>query len=243
MAKPVRKQSNSRFIGILVAVGVVGVSFLGYTLSRPRAGVKPVDPNLVAGTAEGYLVGNPDAPVKVLEFADYECPVCAQWAQVTEPDVKERLVKTGVISIRYFDFPLDIHPNSFPASNAVACGADQGKFEAMKDQVYALQDRWSDATGHKDPTDGLTTAAKNAGLDLDLFKTCYDSQKHYARIKANLLEGVRYGVGQTPTFVIGGTVVPGRIPYDQFKQFVDSAAAAVAAASKAGTKAAGKSGE
>jgi len=243
VAKPVRKQSNSRFVGILVAVGVAGVSFLGYTLSRPREGIRPVDPNLVAGTAEGYLVGNPDAPVKVLEFADYECPVCAQWAQVTEPDVKERLVKAGVMSIRYFDFPLDNHPNSWAASNSVACGADQGKFEAMKDQVYALQGEWSFATGHRDPTDGLMAAAKNAGLDMALFETCYDTQKHYPRIKANLLEGVRFGVSQTPTFVIGGTVVPGRIPYDQFKQLVDSAAAAVAATSKSGAKAPGKSGE
>lgn len=243
MAKPVRKQSNSRFISVLVIVAVAGISILGYTLSRPRAGIKPVDPNLVAGTAEGYLVGNPDAPVKVMEFADFECPVCAQWAQVTEPDVKERLVKAGLISIRYFDFPLDIHPNSWPASNAVACAAEQGKFEAMKDQVYALQDEWSFATGHSNPTSGLTKAATNAGVDMAAWKPCFESQKHYSRIKANLQEGVRFGVSQTPTFVIGNTVYPGRIPYDQFKQFVDSAAAAAAAASKAGSKAPAKSGQ
>ena len=56
MAKSVQKSSNSRFIGIIAIVAVVGIAVLGYSVSRPRAGIKPVDPNLPAGTAEGDLV-------------------------------------------------------------------------------------------------------------------------------------------------------------------------------------------
>jgi protein-disulfide isomerase len=225
VAKPVRKQSNTRFVGALVAIAVIGVGILGYTLSRPSAGIKPVDPNLPPGTAEGYLLGNPDAPLQVIEFVDFECPICAVWSQVTGPDVKSRLIATGQISMRIFDFPLDMHPNSWPASNAVACAADQGKFEAMSDQVFGLQDQWSSATGHRDPRPGLEKAAKATGVDMTAWTTCFESQKHYPRIKANLNEGVRRSVGGTPTFVIGSKMVTQQLPFDAFKKMVDEAIA------------------
>jgi protein-disulfide isomerase len=238
VAKPVRKkQSNKRFVGVLIAIGVAGIAILGYSVSRPRAGIKPVDPNMAPGTAEGYLIGSPDAPVKVLEFADFECPVCAQWAQVTKPDIDQRLIASGVMSLRLFDFPLDMHPNSWPASNAVACAADQGKFKEMHDQVFALQEQWAFANGNRDPRSGLSKAAQQSGVDMSAWNTCFDSQKHYPRIKANLQEGIRYGVGSTPTFVIAGKVIPGRLTYDEFKKYVDEALAADSAARKQGAKA------
>lgn len=237
MAKPVRKQSNARFVGALVVIALVGVGILGYALSRPRAGIKPVDPNLPPGTAEGYLIGSANAPLEVIEFVDFECPICAQWAQVTGPDVKSRLIATGQISLRIFDFPLDMHPNAWPASNAVACAADQGKFEAMADQVMALQDKWAYASGHRDPRSGLEEAARGAGVDLGAWTTCFESQKHYPRIKANQNEGLRRGVGGTPTFVIGSKQLTERIPYDEFKRLVDEAIAEKAAkAGKAPSK-------
>ena len=104
MTKSVQRAKSKRpFVGILALVAIVGVGALGFAASRPRAGIKPVDPNLPPGTAEGYLVGNPDAPVQVLEFGDFECPACGQWANLTEPDVRERLIKTGQVSFRFFD--------------------------------------------------------------------------------------------------------------------------------------------
>lgn len=238
MSKKVRKKSGSRFVGSLVLVGIVGIAILGYTASRPRAGITPVDPNLPAGTAEGYLIGNPDAPVQVIEFGDFECPACAQWANVTEPDVRERLIKTGLISFRFFDFPLDIHRNTWPASNAVACADDQGKFIEMHDGVFATQHQW-DGLATSNPKKVFERVASGLGLNMDEWESCFDSQKHYPRIKANFEEGVRRGVGQTPTFIIGSTMYPGNIPFDEFKRYVDEAVAAAAAAA---TKAPAKSG-
>lgn len=240
MAKNVRKQSNTKFVGGLVVIGVIGVAILGYAMSRPRAGIRPVDPNLPAGTAEGYLLGNADAPVQVMEFGDFECPACGQWAALTKPDVRARLINTGIVSFRYFDFPLDMHPNTWPAHNAAACAADQGKFEEMHDRIFATQDRWhTGATRNPKPV--LEREAAAIGLDMTAWNECFDSQRHYPRIKANLEEGIRRGVGQTPTFIIGSTMVPGNIPYDEFKRYVDAALTAATAAGKAGPKAAAKS--
>lgn len=239
MAKPVQKSSNSRFIGIIAVVAVVGIAVLGYSVSRPRAGIKPVDPNLPAGTAEGYLVGKADAPVQVFEFGDFECPACGTWATVTEPDVRERLINTGQVSFRFFDMPLDVHRNTWPASNAVACAADQGKFLAMHDLVFANQDKWNgEATTN--PKKPLQQLAGQTGVDMATWEQCFDAQTHYPRIKANLLEGVRRGVGQTPTFIIGSKMIPGAVPFDEFRKYVDEAAAEAA---KAPGKAPAKPGD
>jgi protein-disulfide isomerase len=231
VAKPVRKQSNTRFVGALVVIALVGVAVLGYAVSRPRAGIKPVDPSLIAGTAQPYTFGNPDAPVRLIEFADFECPGCAQWATMTEPDVMERLVNTGVVHFQIFDFPLDMHANAWPAHNAVACAADQGKFDAMHMAVYNTQSDWSAQYGNTNPASGLRKAAQASGVDLAAWDACFDSQKHYPRIKANQQEGLKIGVRGTPALVIGKTLYEG-MPYDAIKRIVDSLVAINAAESK-----------
>ena len=245
MSKSVsKKPANSRFVGAIVVVAILGIGALGFAVSRPRAGIKPVDPNLPAGTAEGYLVGRPDAPVQVMEFGDFECPACGSWANITEPDVRERLINSGMVSFRFFDMPLDMHKNTWPASNAVACAADQGKFLEMHDRVFAAQDKWN-GEAISNPKKPLMQLASELGIDMAKWEGCFDAQTHYARIKANMLEGVRRGVGQTPTFIIGSTMYPGNIPFDEFKKYVDkiiadSAKAAKPAAASPGKAAPGK---
>jgi len=232
------KPSNSRFVGVIFLVAIAGVAALGYAVGRPRAGIKPVDPNLPAGTAEGFLVGKADAPVQVIEFLDYECAGCGQFATVTEPDVRERLINTGQMAMRIFEFPLDMHRNSWPAANAVACARDQGKFLEMHDRVFATQDQWNgEATA--DPKKVFLRLAGELGLNTSDWDTCFDSQKHYAAIKGSLQEGLRRGVNVTPTFIIGSKMIPGGPPFDEFKKYVDEAAAEVAAAAKS-AKAPGK---
>jgi protein-disulfide isomerase len=235
-----KKNSNARFVGVLIVIAVVGIGVLGYSMSRPNAAIKPIDPNLPPGTAEGYLIGDPNAPVELAEFGDFECPACGQWSDLTEPDVRERLIKTGLVKFRFFDFPIESHRNTWPAHGAVACAAEQGKFMEMHDQVFALRGEWSMYAGITNPVPGLTKAAKASGVDMAAWQTCFDSQKHYPRIKANALEGIRLGVQFTPTFRIGGKLYSQWGSYDQIKAVVDSLIAAMPKAPA--TKAAGKSG-
>ena len=154
-------------------------------------------------------------------------------------DVRERLINTGLVSFRFFDMPLDVHRNTWPASNAVACAADQGKFLEMHDLVFANQDRWNgEATAN--PKKPLQQLAGQLGIDMGKWEQCFDAQTHYPRIKANMLEGIRRGVGQTPTFIIGAKMIPGAVPFDEFKKYVEEAAAA---APKAPAKAPAKPGD
>jgi protein-disulfide isomerase len=231
--KPTNKRNTVRnastrpngFYYVLGAIVLVGASILGYSMMRkPDAavGTSAAAPTGPIGPAEGYLIGKPDAPVKILEFADFECPGCGQFATVTEPDVRKRIIEAGLANLTSYDFPLPQHKNSQSASNAAACAADQGKFWEMHDAIFAAQDQWNtEATDNPKPF--FQKYAERVGLNTGLWETCYDTRKHQGRIMANAAEGERRKVNSTPTFVVGDKMYTGAMPYDALKAIVDSA--------------------
>jgi protein-disulfide isomerase len=235
-AKKAKKADTKRpFFALLGIVGVAGAVFILFQMTRPSTAVATIDPNTPLPTAEGYVLGNPDAPVQILEFADFECPACGDFAVVTEPDVRKRLIETGQASLRFLDFPLPSHRNSWAASNAAACANEQGKFWEMHDGIFENQDRWN-AIATSRPKGVFEDIARNVGLDVGKWEECFDAQKFRLNIAANQREGERRRVGSTPTFVIGSRMIPGNLGFDRIKAYVDTALA------EGGTRAATDSG-
>ncbi len=210
--------------GFWIAVGLVavlGIGALSWVATRPKATSSAIDPSLPAMKAQGYIMGSPTAPVEITEFADFECPSCGQYATLTEPDVRNRLVSTGKVKVRYLDMPLSMHKNTWAASLAAACANDQGKFWEMHDQIFANQDRWNgEATSN--PRKVLEGLAKGLGLDMTKYGSCMDAETHKAQIQANEQEGERRGVNSTPSFIIGGQLYPGALPFDQINKLVSA---------------------
>ncbi|MDO8502591.1 MAG: thioredoxin domain-containing protein [Gemmatimonadaceae bacterium] len=213
------------FYYVLAAIAVIGASILGYTLLRKPAGAVGTEVKVdlaTVGPAQGYTMGKSDAPVKIVEFADFECPGCGQFATVTEPDVRKRIIDTGLASLTFYDFPLPQHKNSQGAHNAAACANDQGKFWEMHDRIFMAQDQWNtEATDNPKPF--FEKYASDIGLDTNVWESCYDSRKYQGRIMANQAEGERRRVDTTPTFIIADKMYPGALPYDALKAIVDSA--------------------
>jgi protein-disulfide isomerase len=214
------------FLWLLGAIVLVGIAALSYVASKPKEAVRDVN-NTVdtanTGPAQGYLLGKVDAPVKIVEFADFECPSCGGFAVVTEPDVKTRLIDPGLANLTYYDFPLTQHRNTLAASNAAACADEQGKFWAMHDRLFQAQTEWNgEATDAPKPF--FKRYAQESGLDVAKWESCYDARKYQKRISANLAEGLRRGVNSTPSFVIGNKLYPGMRSYDALKAIVDSVA-------------------
>jgi protein-disulfide isomerase len=221
----VQPRSKAPFYALLGLIGVAAVGWIAWQATRPTSlGVVMIDPNTPLPEAEGYLLGDPNAPVQVLEFADFECPACGSFATLTEPDVRKRLVETGQISFRFLDFPLSMHPNSWDASMAAACANEQGKFWEMHDQIFANQDRWATQVTNR-PRAVFTPLAERVGLDMARWNQCYDEQRYKQQIAANQREGERRRVGSTPTFVIGSRMIALNLGWDEFKAYVDSALA------------------
>ena len=228
-AKKVQVQSRSRspvkLIAGVAVVAVVGLAVVALTGEGPKENNFPVPPGAPPANPEGYLLGNPDAPVQVHEFADFECGACMQFATVTEPDVRERLVETGQVAFRYYFFPLtQIHRSAASAAYAAACAGDQGKFWEMHDAIFQGFDDW--ALGRtRNPKNVFENYAERIGADVATWSECYDSDKHRALIQSHVSAGTQRGVGGTPTFFFNG-VEQSVSGYDSFKAHVDAALAA-----------------
>lgn len=223
MAAPASRGLN-RFYLALGLVALLGAAAI-VMMSRRRAVVIPVDAVIkVTDTAgfSGYYLGSADAPVEITIYADYQCPACGGFDAVQFPTVRERLINTGRVRWRYRDFPLsNIHPQARLAAHAAACADEQGKYWEMHHFIYEAQNDWSFKS---DAAAQLRTLAKPAGLDLAKYDACMESAKYAGRIQASFDEGMKMKVPSTPTFVIGGQLMSGGMPYDAIKKVVDSIA-------------------
>jgi protein-disulfide isomerase len=213
-----------RFYGLLAAVAVVGIGLLGYQLSKPATVSIPANVQIdVKDTANfhGYVKGDPNAPVEITEYADYQCPFCQTFATLQMPTIEERLIKTGRLRWRYRDFPLQQHPFSRLAAHSAACADDQGKFWQQHEKLYDGQAEWS---GARDAAPIFRQYAQEIGLDLGKYDACMSGHIHAGRIQASLEEGMRVGVQSTPTMVVGNRLYQGRFDSDAITRLVDSLA-------------------
>jgi protein-disulfide isomerase len=242
-----QKQAASMrpFYYALGAIAGVATVLLVWLARREPEGAAPREVAAAAptGTAEGYLYGNPNAPVTIVEFADFECPACARYATVTGPDVRTRLADSGLVNIRFYDFPLPQHRFSLPASMAAACANEQGKFWEMHDRLFEGQAEWSPQFASvRNPKGIFQGYARDLGLEVGRWEECYDADRHRGRIQANAAYGQQLGVNQTPTFQIGRRLHPGLLTYDEIKREVQGAIAARGTGAPRDSAAAGASG-
>jgi protein-disulfide isomerase len=219
-----RTPDRKKFYITLGGLAIVGIAIIAYLATAPNSAstATTIDPNLPPPVVEGHLMGSPSAPIEIAEFADFECPGCAQFATMTEPDMRKRIVEAGLARFRFYDFPLPQHPNALAAHLAAACAADQSKFWEMHDRIFQNQHRWNGGAT-RNPKSLFSRYAKEAGLDENAWDDCYDEKRHLARINASIAEGNKRGVRSTPTFVIGNMLVNDVLTYDELKKLVDSA--------------------
>ncbi|HEU5050742.1 MAG TPA: thioredoxin domain-containing protein [Gemmatimonadales bacterium] len=212
------------FYVVLAVMAALGVGVLVYQMSKPAVSIPANVAVLPADTAgfRGYVLGADSAPVEIVEYGDYQCPGCANFALVTFPDIQERLINTGRVRFVYRDFPLDgIHRFARLSAHAAACADEQGRFWPMNKLIFQGQPDW--ASGGADRV--IRGYAEAAALDMDQYDTCMESARYAGRIQASYEQGAALGVGGTPMFLIGGRLY-NAMGYDEMRRLVDSIAAA-----------------
>ena len=222
-------KSRTPFILLLVAVIAGGAAGIVYKMRSAAPTPVTVASTAPLPKAEGYLEGKPDAPISLVEFADFECPGCGQFANETEPELRKHYIDSGTVNLRYFDFPLAMHQNTMSASLAAACAADQGKFWQMHDMLFEKQTTWNgQATSNpKQVFDGMVTALS---LDAAAFNKCFSAQTDLARIEANRSAGLDRNVPGTPTMIIGDQQFFPAPDFKKLKVILDSLLKAKSAA-------------
>ena len=203
-----------------LAVGGVGVLFVAMRGGGAAVPTGPIDVAAIEAARdwEGYMFGNADAPVEVIEYADFECPACRVWWVLTGHDVKRRLVATGRVRFSFRDF--GVHQNSVQAHHAAACADEQGMFEQMHDKLFDTQPEWTGRAGVESRFYGY---AQEIGIDLARYDECMGEGRYRARIQASREKGAEMGVTGTPAVFVGGTRYENP-SYDRIKAIVDSLA-------------------
>ncbi len=168
------------------------------------------------------VLGNKDAKVTIIEFADFRCPYCEQFFTKVEPQLIKDYVDTGKVKFAFRQFPF-LGPASNVAADAAECANDQGKFWDYHDWLYKNQPDESDTSMYT--TDNLTKTAVSLGMNGDDFKTCLDTKKEDSKATADYNDGQKAGVNGTPATFVNGVLISGAVPYAQFKAAIDAALA------------------
>ncbi len=173
------------------------------------------------------IIGNPDAPITIVEFSDFQCPFCARFHTQTLPSLLEEYIEQDKVKIVFRDFPIQsIHPNALPASIAAECANDQNKFREMHDILFEKQNSWNRLEVN-DALSLFSQYASNMQLDQAVFDACLTSGKHIPEIQNDLNDGRDYGVSGTPGFFVGNDQIgfvelKGAQPFESFKKVIDA---------------------
>ncbi len=194
-------------VGVLLSLAIAtGLGWLAFQVAarwhgETSAGLptvldRPVDP------ARDHILGPPDAPLTLVEYADFECPFCAKATGVSR-EVRDHYGDSVRYVFRHLTLP-DVHPHAELAAAAAEAAGAQGRFWEMHNLLFARQDQLEleDVAGY----------AGQLGLDVEEFLRDIDEQRHAARIREDVASAEASGARGTPTFFIGSTRHIG--PYD-----------------------------
>jgi protein-disulfide isomerase len=240
--RPAPKARRSPLLPFYVILGVValGGAFLLYRQTQGGGAAASTLQQVVMTPEQlqrvpGISQGNANAPIVVMEFADFQCPACGGFARFSKPLIKDYL-DNGTIRFVWYDFPLvQLHKNAVLASRAGRCANEQNQFWAYHDVVFTNQSRWSEsekAAGH------FEEYAEQAGLDSDAFKQCLRSEKYQKEVSESYQLGTTLGVSGTPTLFVNGKRIEtprSRAEWDQLIQAEMGTGAAPAATAPAAT--------
>lgn len=165
-------------------------------------------------------LGEPDAPVVMVAYSEFQCPFCGKFARDTEPVLVEEFVEDGTLRIEWRDFPY-LGAESTVAARGGRAAAAQGRFWEFEEAMYA--DQLPPNSGDLDE-DHLVSVAEDIGLDVDRFRADLDSPEAAQAVRQDFAEGQAIGVTGTPAFIINGVPVIGAQPTEVFERTIEKAA-------------------
>ena len=177
-----------------------------------------IEPELVT------VMGDPNAPVTIVEFSDYECPFCGRYSQTTLPLIKENYIDTGRVYYVFKDYPLtSLHPTAPRVHEVGQCVLELEGVEAYweaHDLFFQTQSRWGGGLDQTTQDDILVELMSGLGVFETDLRDCLADGRYTADVQADMSEGEGLGISGTPTFFINGFPIVGALPYDVFEQAI-----------------------
>lgn len=192
-----KNQQSQRTIALIITIA--GALLIAAVLILPnllRQSQQRPDTN-------GTSMGDPNAPVKVEEFSDFQCPYCGLFAQKMEPQFISEYVTTGKVYLTFVPFSF-LGPESIRAAEAAYCAQDQGKFWEYHDTLFKNQNGEEQGAF---ADDRLQAFAVSLGLNATDFNQCFNDGKHRQQVVEDVNYGKSKGVNGTPSFTVNGQLV------------------------------------
>ncbi len=222
--------------GAIIAISIIWtmkpVKVTNTVQKSETATLKPIDKN-------DYILGNPDAKIKIVEYSDPSCPFCKMFHN-TMRQIMNTYGKDGKVAWVYRAFPLNkqgtrsdggiLHPNAGKESEAIECAGYLGgneKFWAYANRLYEVTPSVTGDTPNGLDQKELPNIAKYIGLNVSDFKDCLDNSKFKDKIESQYIDGANMGIEGTPYSIMitpnGKSVaIPGALPYENMKQAIDA---------------------
>lgn len=164
--------------------------------------------------------GAEDAPVVMVEYADFQCPNCGKFARDLEPELVTKYVENGTLRMEWRDFPY-FGQESVNAALAARAAQEQGKFWEYHDLLYQNQGAQNSRTFSDEK---LIALARELGLDVEQFQEGFTTGKYEPIVGKDFEEGAKKGIPGTPTFFINDKQLVGTQPVETFEQTIEAAA-------------------
>ena len=184
------------YLSIPIIIGIIVGGFLGtYGINSDNSEI--ITPAKLIENGSPFL-GNPDAPITILEWGDYQCTFCYKFHQNTLQIINEDFIKTGKVKVVFKDFPLN-GPDSKLAAEASYCAQDQEKYWQYHDEVYR---NWGGERTGWITRETLTEFAQVVNLDTEKFNKCLDDNKYESKVNSLYEFGNDIGIDAKPSFLV-----------------------------------------
>ena len=180
--------------------------------ARPSAPSAVVDMESLID--DDAVEGDPDAPVTIIEWSDYECPFCARFYSDTLQQLRTEYIETGKAKLVFRDFPLSFHQNAQKAAEAAECAGEQDKYYEMHDLLFEQ--------GVSGGVTAFKSYAQRIGLDTAEFNSCLDSGEMAGEVRKDFSDGQQAGITGTPGFIVNGKLISGAQPFQAFAAAIDA---------------------
>jgi len=199
---------------ILGALSIMLVAAI--TINVIQQNQNKVDPVAIAPNeiSQDKSIGSVDAPVVVVEYGDYQCPACGDFASNVKPKIMEEFVNTGQVRFVFRSFQF-VGEESQWAAEASECANEQGKFWEYYDKLYSSQAGENAGAFKKENLEGF---AAELGLQTEQFNQCLASGKYTEKVKSETLEAQNLGLRGTPSLFVNGIFVEDGSHYEVLSQ-------------------------
>jgi protein-disulfide isomerase len=214
---PAVGRSRLPLLAVVAGAAAIVVAFIVVQALGGSDGKIP--PRVASG--EGRVLGDENAPVTVIEYVDFQCPVCKRAETSIIAQIERDYVTSGKVNIEFRMFPF-LGQESFNAAQAAEAAREQGKFWEYHDALFNAQGR---ENGGAYTFEKLVGIARSIGLDVPAFEATLLSNKYLEPVQREADEARDAGVKSTPTFFIGDEKIVGAQRYAQFKEAIDRALA------------------